>query len=122
MPDVDQALSREIAYNAFLPKPISWPQLAALLAEHLQLDWEYAGPRAQQEDGTILLAPDRDELAILFDLAMKGNLTGLEKRAADLEQRDPRLRPFGQKLRQLAHAFEEDELIAFVAPYMEQAR
>ena len=38
----DQALSREAGYDAFLPKPIAWPRLAALLQQYLELDWVYA--------------------------------------------------------------------------------
>src|SRR5207253_7924339 len=40
--EADQVLSREAGYDAFLPKPIDWPRLAALLEQYLQLDWVYA--------------------------------------------------------------------------------
>ena len=39
--DEDQALSQEMGFDAFLPKPIHWPRLAALLRDHLQLEWVY---------------------------------------------------------------------------------
>jgi CheY-like chemotaxis protein len=34
----DQAQSREAGINAFLPKPVNWPNLTVLLEEHLKLE------------------------------------------------------------------------------------
>jgi response regulator RpfG family c-di-GMP phosphodiesterase len=65
----DQAQSREAGIDAFLPKPVSWPRLAALLEEHLKLEWESLAPArtptlhvsardaGDQEQGGEALAP-----------------------------------------------------------------
>jgi hypothetical protein len=34
----DQTLSSQAGYDAFLPKPIHWPRLVALLEQYLQLE------------------------------------------------------------------------------------
>ena len=72
----DQALSRRPGYDAFLPKPIVWPRLAALL-EHT---WSWTGTYAEAGDEPT--APpqleDRwsrhqgEELAVLYELARQG--------------------------------------------------
>jgi signal transduction histidine kinase/DNA-binding LacI/PurR family transcriptional regulator/CheY-like chemotaxis protein len=42
----DQAVSREAGYDAFLPKPIAWPELMAVLEQYLKLKWSYSDERA----------------------------------------------------------------------------
>ena len=37
----DQALSKEMGYDGFLPKPINWTKLAAMIEEYLRLEWIY---------------------------------------------------------------------------------
>lgn len=58
-------------------------------------------------------------MAVLLDLAMKGNMPGIRKRAAQLEQMDQQYRPFAAKLQQLARAYAEDEILALVNQGME---
>lgn len=66
-----------------------------------------------------LLAPPREELAALFDLAMRGNLRGIQERATKLEQSDARFVPFANQLRQLAKGFQERKIREFIKNYME---
>jgi hypothetical protein len=40
----------------------------------------------------------------------------------DLERRDPRLRPFAQRVVELAHAFEEERLAALLQESLETAQ
>jgi signal transduction histidine kinase/DNA-binding LacI/PurR family transcriptional regulator/CheY-like chemotaxis protein len=113
----DQALSREAGYDAFLPKPIDWPRLAALLEQYLQLDWVYAAEPAADEEPAALAPPPPDELTILFELAAIGDLLGVQARAAQLEQGDVALRPFAQRLARLASQFEAEQVQALIARY-----
>jgi CheY-like chemotaxis protein len=122
----DQALSREVGYDAFLPKPIHWPRLAALLAEHLDLEWEYtesgdATTAAGPTPGS-LIPPPGEELAVLYDLARRGDLRAIRQRALGLEQQDETFRPFACHLRQLAERFEGRAILALVNHYREHSQ
>jgi CheY-like chemotaxis protein len=119
----DQVLSRGIGVDAFLPKPISWSNLAALLEEYLKLEWEYEEKDEggwQKDEEVVLTSPPKEEMEVLFDLAMRGDMRGIQKRMTHLEQMDERFRPFADKLRQLAKGFESKAILAMVKQYMEE--
>jgi CheY-like chemotaxis protein len=121
--DEQQAHSREMGFDAFLPKPIQWPRLVALLQEQLQLEWVYA----ETEDAVAvapevagpLVPPPSDELARLYELIRLGNFYGLRERAAHLETLDPALIPFARKLRELAQGYHEQAILALLEPYLD---
>jgi signal transduction histidine kinase/DNA-binding NarL/FixJ family response regulator len=115
--EADQALSREAGYDAFLPKPIVWPQLVALLEQYLRLEWLYATEPQAAENSEALVPPPPEELALLCELATIGDIMGLQERAVQLEQRDPQWRPFAHRLAQLADRFELEQILALLAQY-----
>jgi signal transduction histidine kinase/DNA-binding LacI/PurR family transcriptional regulator/ActR/RegA family two-component response regulator len=110
----DQALSRQTGYDAFLPKPIVLTRLVTILEQYLQLEWVYATEPASTE-APEMLAPPGADLAVLWELAAIGDILGLQKRAAQLAERDPALRPFAQQLAQLAGRFEVEQIQALIA-------
>jgi signal transduction histidine kinase/DNA-binding LacI/PurR family transcriptional regulator/DNA-binding NarL/FixJ family response regulator len=114
----DQILSQEAGYDAFLPKPISWAQLATMLERYLQLEWEHAPDVAAAEAPEALLPPPPEELAALLELAELGDILALQARAAELQQRDPRLRPFVSRLERLAGRFEVEQLETMLREYL----
>jgi DNA-binding response OmpR family regulator len=114
----DQILSQEAGYDAFLPKPIAWPQLAAMLERYLQLEWEYAADVTATEAPAALVPPPPEELAELLELAELGDILALQARAAELQQRDPRLRPFVSRLERLAGRFEVEQLEVMLREYL----
>jgi signal transduction histidine kinase/ActR/RegA family two-component response regulator len=121
--DTDRQQSLLAGCNAFLPKPIRVAQLFELLADHLGLAWRYAEAEridAAKPNGAdaALVAPPLQELALLFELATIGDLSGLRKRAADLEQLDSAFGPFARKLEQLAGRFDYAQTLAFVEQYL----
>jgi signal transduction histidine kinase/DNA-binding NarL/FixJ family response regulator len=123
--EADQALGREAGYDAFLPKPISWPRLVELLAKHLELEWEYTeggetAATAEQALGP-LVPPSSEELAVLYDLARRGDLRGIRERVLRLERQDDVLRPFARRLHLLAERFEGRAILALVEHYREHA-
>jgi CheY-like chemotaxis protein len=115
--EADQALSREVGYDAFLPKPIDWPRLAALLEQYLQLEWVYMDEPPVGEEPAALVPPAPEELAILYELATIGDLLGLQARAAQLAEEDVALRPFAERLARLASQFEVEQALALIARY-----
>jgi CheY-like chemotaxis protein len=122
--DADRQQSLLAGCNAFVPKPIRVEQLLEVLATQLGLTWRYAEgerPARAQPDGadTATVVPPPAELALLFELAEIGDILGLQARAAYLEQRDPRLHPFAQRLGRLADRFELEQALALIARYLQ---
>jgi PAS domain S-box-containing protein len=67
-----------------------------------------------------LVAPPPEELAVLVDLAMRGNLRRIGEQAARLEQLDERFVRFASELRQLAQGFQVKQIREFLKPYMSE--
>jgi CheY-like chemotaxis protein len=124
----DQAQSREVGIDAFLPKPINWPNLAALLEEHLGLEWTYgqeqrgegAGEQGEAFPSVPLVPPPEEEMAVLYDLALSGDMRGVQEWAAYTKTLGEQYIPFAKKLHELARGFEEGQILALVEQFMEE--
>lgn len=122
--DEDQAASLEVGFDAFLPKPIDWPRLEALLERLLKLEWIYE--EAQTEDLTKgetphdVIVPSREKLEHLLELALRGDIRGIRERAAYLETLDVRYIAFARSLHDLAQGFEGQQILALVRRCMEE--
>jgi CheY-like chemotaxis protein len=123
----DQARSREVGFDDFLPKPIHWPSLAALLAKHLGLEWEYEAQKRRRAEAqgkklfsAPLVPPPQKELVVLLDLARRGNMRAVREQAAYIETLDEQYVPFAKKLQELAKGFEERDLLALIERHMEE--
>ncbi|KAB8316429.1 AAA family ATPase [Tolypothrix campylonemoides VB511288] len=132
--ELDRQQSREVGCNDFLTKPIQKAELLEKLQIHLGLEWVYEEQHSKVEFrnasallgtsvGTPLdsqvsfVAPPPEELALLLDLAMRGDLRGIIQRAAFLEQLDQQLAPFAAHLRQLAKDFKGKQILEFLKKY-----
>jgi signal transduction histidine kinase/DNA-binding NarL/FixJ family response regulator len=126
----DQAQSREAGIDGFLPKPVNWPRLAALLQEHLGLEWESLAspvqslpvglpPRKAFPRDAPLVPPSQAELAVLHDLVRMGDMYAIRQRAAHIATLGEQFVPFADRLRELARGFEERQILALVLQYME---
>jgi CheY-like chemotaxis protein len=120
--DESKAMCRQLGINAFLPKPVYWQRLAALLEKHLKIEWVYAqdGQAQRAEESEDLVPPSPEELKILYDMARRGNLNAIDDRASRLETADVRLRPFALRLRHLAQAFEDRAVLALIEQFIEE--
>ncbi len=126
--DLDQQQSLEAGCNAFLPKPIRVDLLLELLQQYLGLTWIYEsatltatadealGDTIVAED-TQFIGPAPEQSAVLFDLAMMGDIAGILDYTHQLEQDNPQLIPFVKKIRQLAKEFNEREICELVERY-----
>jgi len=65
-----------------------------------------------------LVPPPQEEIAILFDLAMKGEIRRLRRHAAHIDRLDQAFKPFTQKLRQFIDAYDEDKILALIEKYL----
>ncbi len=107
----------------FLPKPIEMDRLFNILQKHLNLEWIFDEPHPVSErpvsqtieaDGLILPS---EEWEILYDLAMKGELLRLKQYSFQLEKRGDEYKPFARRLRELAEAFDEDQIMVLIKKY-----
>lgn len=93
--------------DAFLSKPFRRDALLALLASQLTLQLVYASPTVtRQEQEETLIFPPAAELAILRELAQRGDLRNLLAHAGQLAHSDPRYAAFTAHLRALAERFQ----------------
>ena len=66
----------------------------------------------------LLLAPDPEQIAALYELAMMGDIRGIQEQANLIEHSGEQFMPFAKQLRQLADRFQEKQILEFVRKYM----
>ncbi|MEG4319488.1 MULTISPECIES: AAA family ATPase [unclassified Microcoleus] len=126
--EVEKQGSLAAGCNAFIPKPIRAEELLNCLQFHLELEWMYdelqdgnAKSESSQNHSQIpeekIISPPADEIAVLFELAMMGDLGGIQKQAENLAKIDARYVSFASHLNQLAKNFEEQKILEFVEQY-----
>ncbi len=117
--------SQVVGCDTFLPKPVEADKLFAILEHYLKLKWVYEETQKEtlEEHHEVegpLIAPPHEEIAHLFELTMTGNMRGIQKRAAHIEQFAPELIPFARKLHNLAKGFKEKQILALIEPFQAQ--
>jgi CheY-like chemotaxis protein len=132
--DADQKTSLEAGCNDFINKPIHVEELLEKLRIHLDLTWIYERETGHTTENIIknentvknvdlkqtteLQGPSAEQSAILFDLAMMGDIAEIVEKVTELEQAEPQLAPFCQKIRQLAKAFDEEKICQLIEQYL----
>ncbi|MGB3691621.1 MAG: PAS domain S-box protein, partial [Spirulinaceae cyanobacterium] len=110
----DQYKSYEAGGDDFLPKPVRASELLHKIQKHLGLQWVYqeakSVPVAVAKEGEELVFPDLEQLDILYQLAMKGNMKGILQQTKTLVQVDEKFTPFAEKLQQLAKGFQDEAI------------
>ncbi|MDB9510772.1 ATP-binding protein [Kamptonema animale CS-326] len=124
----DQHKSLKGGANDFLGKPVQAEELFEMLQKYLKIHWIYEG-RKQEEISAIslssappsvsvsLVPPPKEEIELLFELAMKGNLKGILKRSEQLEKLDEKFMPFAIELRQLAMSYQVKKIKELIVSY-----
>ncbi len=105
----------------FIAKPIGLDNLLEKLRQHLKLEWVYekaGSPETENSLSTPFIGPSPEQAALLFDLAMMGDIGGIIEEVEKLEQSDQQLKPFLHQIRQLAKAFDEEQLCELIEPYL----
>jgi CHASE2 domain-containing sensor protein/CheY-like chemotaxis protein len=127
--EIDRQKSLAAGANEFLPKPVQVDDLLMMLAKYLQLEWIYEEDLDSAKDTRLLgentvssaiLAPEAAELLTLYDLAMMGNLQGIEEACKKLEQQHAKYAPFAAQLRQLAESFALDRIEEFLKQFIDK--
>ncbi|HET6718909.1 MAG TPA: ATP-binding protein, partial [Rhodocyclaceae bacterium] len=113
----DQTDSRAAGANAFLVKPIEHSDLLREIGLGLRLAWITGAPplpASSPQDSAPLVLPAREEIKILHQLALSGNMRAIRERAAYLAGLDGQYRSFAGKLEQLAKTYQSVALLGFV--------
>jgi flavodoxin len=63
------------------------------------------------------VGPLVEQAVILYDLSLKGHISGILEYLEQLEQQDEPLRPFTEKVRKFAEEFETKKICELVKPY-----
>ena len=122
--DIAQSIS--VGCDSFLIKPVDVKNLLALLKSHLRLEWIYREPSARAEISPVtspenLIPPPPEEMDILYDLAMKGELPNLRQRALYVEQMGEQYRAFATQLYKSVEEYDEDKILALIERYRDSA-
>lgn len=131
--EFDQQQSIKVGCNDFLSKPIRESDLLQKLQEHLKLEWIYENEsetgepfkdkNKQENSQTSSSAslnfsiPPVEEVTILLDLAMRGDLRAIARRATQLEESNQQWSPFATHLRQLAKEFKGRQILEFLQQF-----
>ncbi|GEM_PF-957083 len=114
--------------SAFIVKPFKFEELLELLQIQLGLSWLYEFPCLSKENEAETLkrgyfdikeikGPSKKEVAVLLDLAMQGDISGIVQKVNELEKTDKDLEFFARQIRQLAKDFQEQQIMELVEHY-----
>ncbi len=128
----DQEKSIAAGCNGFVAKPVQLETLLQQIGIFLNLVWIYQdNPTVKPEtdsltsltsltmEATALLFPAPAEIAILYDLAMMGDIKGIRDLVDNLEQTEAKYKPFAEEIRQLAKRYRVKQIRDLLKPYCE---
>ncbi len=120
--DTDKQKSLDAGGDDFLPKPVQASELLEKLQMHLELEWIYEENSSSlptvKETVKEILPPPAEELAQLYQLALKGRIKDLQKQLEQLEKMDDKFTPFTQEVQKLAQSFQIEKIKSFIDKYL----
>ncbi len=116
-----QQQSLAIGCNDYLAKPIKLHHLLEKLQFHLKLNWVYEQPAVNIEpkEQLALIAPPVEELQILHQLVVIGDVTDLQSRLTALEKLDAKFLPLVTKIKQWVYDFELDKVERTIKEFLQ---
>jgi CheY-like chemotaxis protein len=114
--------------DGFISKPLAMEELFAVMHSCLGIEWVFAEEdkersagrdEGEEEAPREILPPPSEEIAILYDLAMSGDMEEIMNRASHLETLDVKYQPFVRTLRELARNFKEQEILSLIKKHKE---
>ncbi|MCX5827810.1 MAG: Cache 3/Cache 2 fusion domain-containing protein [Deltaproteobacteria bacterium] len=129
--DRDKQQSLLAGCTDFLRKPVRMKELLSILAAHLQLEWfhrESKGQDVTHEDEALegpdatLMIPPGEEMQVLHELAVMGNMRKIKAWAAELAGKDKKYGRFAGQLRHLAGGFKTKAILELVEQHMGEGK
>lgn len=119
----DEHASLMAGMNAFLPKPVEYDRLLAVIARLLKLEWIYEPLEADAPaiNGPIV-APPKEEMEMLHRLALQGSMRDILHMADHLTSLGEQYVPFAERLRTMAKGFQSKAILNFVEHYLAGGR
>jgi CheY-like chemotaxis protein len=112
----DQDRCMQIGCDAFVAKPVQTEDLFNKIKQVLNLEWIESQPEIEVQEEMIatktLVFPDPAVIAELKELALKGALKKVTKRAKQLDE--DQYGAFVHQVQSLAESFQEQNLLAFL--------
>ncbi len=120
--ETDQLHSLAAGCDAFLPKPVVWSHLNALLERYLALPWLYEKPARQSVLASHLpvsapswpVAPPAAVLSALYEAARLGDMQAVRAQAMQLAQGEAQWATFTNHIEMLAENFQEKAILALL--------
>lgn len=97
---------RDAGFSDFLQKPVDLEKLSEIISKNVQIEWIYA---EKTDEGILepVILPPIEELNILHELALRGDMLQLSQRAQHIETLGEQYIPFARTLKLLADTFQE---------------
>ncbi|MEM8640644.1 MAG: ATP-binding protein [Cyanobacteria bacterium P01_G01_bin.54] len=120
---LDQQMALDAGGDDFLPKPIEAQMLFELLAQHLELTWQYgATPLSESPqlvESEVMLVPSLERLQSLLEAVQQGKFRKVRQQLDDLVAVDRRYLGFAMPLVTLTKQFDADELEMILNQYLQ---
>ena len=119
----DQQESLLSGCNYFLRKPVRMKELLTILGKTLHLEWIYRESRqdiASEPLEVPLVIPSVEEMNVLHELAVMGNVRKIKIWATELAVKDKKYLPFTNQLSRLASDFKTKAILELVENYIEK--
>jgi signal transduction histidine kinase/DNA-binding response OmpR family regulator len=123
----DRTESLAAGATYFIGKPIQEAHLLSEIGQHLALTWTYDEQTSDEsvagsENATQLVAPPPEEMQVLYELALIGNMRAIREWATHAATLNEQYLPFTDKLFQLAENFQSQSILKLVEKYMRRDR
>ncbi len=128
----DENQSLETGGNDFLPKPINFDSLLIKIQKYLNIEWIYEEVSSIKSNilseiniinkissvkNSNIVPPPSEEIEILFDLAMQGNINSIIEHAIKLEMQNVDFVLFTTEIKKLASEFQIKKIKEFIKSY-----
>jgi CheY-like chemotaxis protein len=122
----DRDRSLAAGANAFITKPIDYGVLLREMSACLGLSWTHETtreqPAAQEYNAQQLTPPPQEQLAVLHQLALAGNMRDILHWVTQLTDLGEQYGPFATKVTQLARGYQSRAILGLVESHLTDGR
>lgn len=119
--DVKDEQYKMAGFNDFLSKPIDLGKLSGIIKKHMHIEWIYE-EKKEVEISEPFILPPVEELNILHEFILRGDMLQLSKRAQHIESIGKEYIPFARKLKSLADTFQERRIDAMIEDALKRVK